>query len=128
MPSPKCKDPANVTAFARIAAGSKSALVILESGTFDAETDVEQFIDVPGIIPDLNGHHGAHHWNHMHEITSVHIATMEYLTTMVNVVPNWPPESAGTNPIESLWSILGKRVGDVRPQTKKQVIELIRAA
>jgi hypothetical protein len=52
---------------------------------------------------------------------------MENLTTMVTAPPR-PAVSRDLNPIEKVWSILRKPVGEVRPPTMGWLAEVILAA
>jgi hypothetical protein len=55
----KSKFPLNVTVFNSIANNDKSALILAESGTINAESYLDDFLDHAGIIPDLNQCHGC---------------------------------------------------------------------
>jgi hypothetical protein len=61
--------------FEGIATGHKSALVIRESGTVNAETYVDEFIDGSGFVSYFNGHRGAHDWT---QCMTVHRSKPQY--------------------------------------------------
>jgi hypothetical protein len=48
--------------FGGIAKDYKSAVIIAESSTVNAESSVDDFLDQSGIIPDMNQRYGRHHW------------------------------------------------------------------
>jgi hypothetical protein len=51
-----------VMLFGGIAKDSKSAVIIAESGTVNAESDVDHFLDQSGIIPEMNQWYSPYHW------------------------------------------------------------------
>jgi transposase len=50
---------------------------------------------------------------------------MAYLRDMANLLEDWPSGSPDLNPIESLWAILKRRVEELGPRTKDELIEVI---
>ena len=121
------KYPLKVMVYGGIAKGYKSPLIVIEQGTINTESYVDDLIDWSGIIPDMNELHGHHSWTLMQDGASVHTAqsTMEYLRLYCNVLEDWPSGSPDLNPIENLWSIMKCRVSEVNPQTKEELIQTI---
>jgi hypothetical protein len=98
------KYPAKVMIFAGISHDYKSRLILVESGTTDANSHVDEFIDQSAMIPEMNARHGVKHWVCMQDGTLVHTATstMVYLRDIVNVLEDWPAGLPDLNPIENL--------------------------
>jgi hypothetical protein len=48
--------------FTGIALNDTSALIIVESGTIDADSYVDNLVDQCGIIPEMNQRYGPHGW------------------------------------------------------------------
>jgi transposase len=123
----KEKFPPKVMVFAGISRDYKSTLIMIESGTVDAESYVDEFVDQSGIIPDMNQRYGPRQWTYMQDGASVHTAsaTMEYLRAMVSVLRDWPAHSPDLNPIENLWAIMKRRVEQLQPVTKEDLMRVL---
>jgi hypothetical protein len=126
----KEKFPAKIMIFAGLALNSQSALIIVESGTIDADSYVDDLVDQFGIIPEMNQRSGPHGWTGMQDGASVHTAssTMDYLRTMVSVIEDWPASSPDLNPIENLCAILKRRVQELRPGDKRELVQILTEA
>jgi hypothetical protein len=61
----KHKFPPKAMVFAGISKDEKFALIAIESGTVNAESSVDDFVDQSGIIPDMNARYGAQQWTYM---------------------------------------------------------------
>ena len=110
-----------------IAMGYKSPLIIIEKGSIDAISYIDDLVDSSGIIPDMNSIHGAFGWTLMQDGASSHTAqvTIDYLKTYCNLLDDWPSGSPDLNPIENLWSIMKCRVGEKNPQTIEELIQIV---
>jgi hypothetical protein len=66
----------------------------------------------------------------MEDGASVHTAssTMDYLRTMVSVIEDWPASSPDLNTIETLWAILKRRVQELRPGDKRELVQILTEA
>jgi hypothetical protein len=80
--------PPKVMVFRGISRDYKSALIITESGTINAESYVDDFVDQSGIIPNMNQRYGAHEWTYMQDGARIHTAssTVAYLKTIATVI------------------------------------------
>jgi hypothetical protein len=68
------KYPAKVMIFAGISRDYKSRLILVESGTTDANSYIDEFVDQSVVIPEMNVRHGVKHWVYMQDGASVHTA------------------------------------------------------
>jgi hypothetical protein len=121
------KYPTKVMVFGGIARDYKSALIVVESGTVNAERYIDELLDQSGIIPDMNQKYGSRGWTFMQDGASCHTAasSIAYLNDMVNLLAEWPSGSPDLNPIENMWAVLKHRVEELRPGTKEELITLV---
>jgi hypothetical protein len=116
--------------FGGIAKRYKTPLIIIESGTVDAITYIDDLFDQSGLIPDMNSIYGSFKWKLMQDGTSAHTAeeTMEYLSLYCQVLQSWPSGSPDLNLIENLWAIMKTRVADLDATTVEELISAILTA
>jgi hypothetical protein len=76
--------------FGAIARDDKSALIVVEAGTVNAEGFIDDRVDQFQIRPDMNQKHGARGWTFMYDGAFCHRAACPIgsLNGMVNVLPN----------------------------------------
>ena len=116
-----------ILVFGGISRSYKTNLIVLQNGTVDAITYIDDLIDESGLIPSMNEVYGVKKWVLMQDGASAHTAkvTLDYLRTYVNILENWPAMSPDLNPIENLWAIMKAKVSELRPQNKEQLIEYV---
>jgi hypothetical protein len=118
--------PPKVMVFGGFAKDYKSTLFVAESGTVNAESHVDHFVDQSG-IPDMNQCYGHHKWTYMQDGALVHItsSTMAYTKAMATVIEDWPACSPDLNPIENLWAIMKRRLEKFQLKTKDDLISVV---
>lgn len=95
--------------------------------TVNSTTYCNQVLPRSRIISGMNKEYGKNNWLLMQDGAGPHIATdtMSYLRNKCTLLQDWPSNSPDLNPIENLWSIMGKQVNKRRPKTKKSLWRIV---
>jgi hypothetical protein len=120
-------DSTKVTTFGLIARHYKFALVVVESGTVNAERGMNDLADRFGIITDINERHENQGWTFVPNGAAHHTAASSIadLNDMVKVLADWSSASPGLSPMESMHTILKHREEKFRRRTKEGLINLV---
>jgi transposase len=95
---------------------------------FNCSQNATQILERSERVNDPNARHGRGKWYLMQDGASSHMAqaTTKFLSDLCLILPGWPPNSPDLNPIEIIWAIMKRRVKRTAPQTKEELINIIK--
>ena len=104
----------------------KSPLICVD-GNIDSEVYCDECIDGTGMILKMNEIYGYRKWKLLQDGAPCHTSaqTLDYIRNYIDLVENWPPNSPDLNVIENLWSIIKRRVEELRPGSLQELVDLI---
>ena len=109
----KVKFPDSIMMWGGIAMNYRTPLVRCSNGVTSDE--YIRILDSSGFINEMNSMHGQGNWKLLQDGASCHTSekVLSFLESRhVCVVAGWPPNSPDLNPIEMVWGVMKRRLGD----------------